>query len=90
MSFEVDVENDSDGSNGNDVASREFISGRTRSGISVSIVRQWAKALLPGGNVLSGLGAWRADLTSTSVRGFGEPEPRTAENLDADHLDQTN
>ena len=41
-----------DRSNGYEAVSGEFITGRTRSSVGAATVRQWAKALPPGGDVL--------------------------------------
>ena len=41
-----------DRSNGYEAVSEEFISSRTRSDVGAAAVRQWAKALPPGGDVL--------------------------------------
>lgn len=41
-----------DRTNGYEDVSGEFISGRTRSSVGAATVRQWAKALPPGGDVL--------------------------------------
>jgi SAM-dependent methyltransferase len=44
--------NSTDRSNGYEAISGEFISGRTKSSIGAATVRQWAKGLPPGGDVL--------------------------------------
>jgi 2-polyprenyl-3-methyl-5-hydroxy-6-metoxy-1,4-benzoquinol methylase len=44
--------NPSDKSNGYEAVSGEFISGRTRSSVGAATMRQWAKTLPPGGDVL--------------------------------------
>ncbi|MBO0727330.1 MAG: class I SAM-dependent methyltransferase [Blastocatellia bacterium] len=50
--MEASPANSTDRSNGYEAISGEFISGRTKSSIGVTTVRQWAKALPPGGDVL--------------------------------------
>lgn len=50
--IEASPANSTDRSNGYETVSEKFISSRTRSGIGTATVRQWAKALPPGGDVL--------------------------------------
>jgi SAM-dependent methyltransferase len=50
--IEASPANSADRSNGYETVSEKFISSRTRSGIGTATVRQWAKALPPGGDVL--------------------------------------
>jgi 2-polyprenyl-3-methyl-5-hydroxy-6-metoxy-1,4-benzoquinol methylase len=50
--LETSSANDTDRSNGYEDTSEEFIFRRTRSSIGAATVRQWAKALPPGGDVL--------------------------------------